>query len=456
MIKKLFLLLFAFSLLAVGRAQDTKEDIQKKQQQLQKELDDLNNTLSQIKKNKKQSLSQLAVVQKRIRVREEMVNNINRDLKRLDNDIVAATQEIDQLKGQLDTLKQNYAKSLVFAYKNRSNYDYLNFLFSATSFNDAVKRVAYLKGYRHNREMQADNIVKTEQLREQKIVQLTSTKTDKNKVLGDQTKQLTVLEEDKKQKDQVVKDLKGRETEISAQIKTNERNRQALSKALQQVIRREIEDAKRKEQQRLQEEAKRKEQQRLKDLADKKGAADQQQPIAKNNPSNTGKPKSDDPAPGTGVPKVDRSYNVLESTAEGLTYSLNFEANRGNLPWPVSTGIVSVHFGPYTIPGTPLRGVNDGITIALPIGTSVKAVADGKVSAIFDLGGQNAVLVNHGKYFTTYSNLGSVSVAKGDQVKAGKVLGTAAADDTGEGQLQFQVSNDKAAFQDPERWLKHR
>ena len=103
-----------------------------------------------------------------------------------------------------------------------------------------------------------------------------------------------------------------------------------------------------------------------------------------------------------------------------------------------------------------MRGQNDGITIALPVGASVKAVADGKVSAIFDLGGQNAVLINHGKYFTTYSNLASVNVNKGDEVKAGKVLGTAAADESGEGQLQFQVSNDKAVFQDPERWLKHR
>ena len=460
--KKLLFVLLVLGMLASGRAQsgqqDTKEDIQRRQQELQKELDDLNSSLTQIKKNKKLSLSQLAVVQKKIRLREEMVNNLNRDLKRLDNDITTSTQEIDHLKGQLDTLKQNYAKSIVFAYKNRSNYDYLNFLFSAGSFNDAIKRVAYLKNYRHNRELQADNIVKTEQLMEQKIAQLTNTKADKNKVLGDQSKQLVVLEDDKKQKDQVVNDLKNQEADISAQIKNNEKNRVKLKNALQQVIRREIEEAKRKEAQRLADEAKRKEAQRLKDLADKNNkAADDRSKADKATAANQPKTKTEDePRSGVAAPKVDRTYNVLESTAEGLTYSLNFEANRGNLPWPVNTGIVAIHFGLYQIPGTGMHGQNDGITIALPVGTSVKAVADGKVSAIFDLGGQNAVLVNHGKYFTTYSNLGAVNVNKGDEVKAGKVLGAAAADDTGEGQLQFQVSNDKAIFQDPEKWLKHR
>ncbi|HWB24374.1 MAG TPA: peptidoglycan DD-metalloendopeptidase family protein [Chitinophagaceae bacterium] len=446
MIKKLLFIFLAMGMLMAGRAQDTKEDIQKRQQELQKELDDLNSTLSQIKKNKKQSISQLAVVQRKIRLREEMVNTLNRDLKRLDNDITNSTQEISSLKSQLDTLKQNYAKSIVFAYKNRSNYDYLNFLFSATSFNDAIKRIAYLKSYRHNRELQADNIVKTEQLMEQKIAQLTSTKTDKNRVLGEQSKQLVVLEDDKKQKDIVLTQLKNQEEDVSAQIRNNEKNRVKLRNALQQVIRR--------EQERLAEEAKRKEQQRLKDEAARKAA--NAQASAQNKAAAQPKQPAGDAASGvvTNNNPSNRSYSPFESTPEGLTQSINFESGRGNLPWPVSSGIVSIPFGPYQIQN--IKGYNDGITIALPLGASVKAVADGEVSAIFDLGGENAVIIRHGKYFTTYSNLATVTVNKGDQVKAGKVVGTAAADESGEGQLQFDVTNDKSVFLDPEQWLKHR
>src|SRR6185503_4790342 len=126
-------------------AQQTKEEIQQKQQQLQKEITELNRTLNQIKSSKKQSLSQLALVQRKIAARNELINSINKDLHRLDNTIYLNQLEINRMKRELDTLKQNYAKSLVFAYRNRSNYDYLNFIFSATTFNDAIKRVAYLK-----------------------------------------------------------------------------------------------------------------------------------------------------------------------------------------------------------------------------------------------------------------------------------------------------------------------
>ncbi len=473
MLKKIFIFFLAVSLCVAGHAQETKEEIQKKQQDLQNELDDLNSTLNQIKKNKKQSIGQLALVQKKIKIREAMVDNLSKDLKRLDNDISATTAEIDQLKLQLDTLKLNYAKSLVFAYKNRSNYDYLNFLFSATSFNDAVKRIAYLKSYRQSREIQANYIERTEQVRQAKISSLTLTKTDKNKVLGEQSKQLVVLEDDKKQKDQVVQQLQSQEQDIAGQIKTNERNRLKLKQALATIIRREIEEAKRKEaerQERLRKEAeaaaaekKRREQQLAQDEADRKRKAaaaanpTASAPVAKE-PEEQPKVKARavDAAGTTTAPRSDRTYNPLESTPEGLTQSLNFESNHGNLPWPVSSGVVTIHFGPYQIPGTQIKGKSEGVYIALPVGATVKAVADGVVSAVVDLGGQQAVLVRHGKYFTTYSNLASASVNRGDEVKAGKAIGTTAADDSGEGQLLFMVTDDKGNNFDPERWLKHR
>ena len=65
-------------------------------------------------------------------------------------------------------------------------------------------------------------------------------------------------------------------------------------------------------------------------------------------------------------------------------------------------------------------------------------------------------MVKHGKYFTAYNKLNKVNVKQGDIVKAGTVLGTVAADFDGEGSFQFQVFNDRQAYQNPESWLKRR
>ncbi|QEC67544.1 peptidoglycan DD-metalloendopeptidase family protein [Panacibacter ginsenosidivorans] len=447
MVRKIFILLLSVGIVLLAGAQETKEEIQKKQQQLMQEISSLNNTLNDIKKNKKQSLGQLAIVQRKIQARQELIYNINKELKRLNDNIYLNQVEIYRMKKELDTLKGQYAKSLVFAYKNRSSYEYLNFLFSAASFNDAIKRVTYLKSYRRYRETQADAIRQTQDVLAKQINTLNSNKQEKNNSLKEQGKQLTVLESDKKEKDQVVQSLKGQEKEIAAQLKSKEQMRQKLNIALQTVIKREIAAAKKKQEE---EEKKRK-------------LAEQQQTIAnsKTDNSNTdtktkATPKNNAPVTGMTATKSDRVYNVFESTTEEANISINFENSRGRLPWPADQGYVSTHFGPYTVPGTKLKGDMPGVEITLPVGSNIKNVADGEISAVFDLGNGQTVVIRHGKYFTTYTNLSNVSVSKGQQVKPGKVLGKAVAGMSGDGQIIFMVTSDKGTNMDPERWLKAR
>ena len=134
---------------------NSRDDLQKQAQTLQKELDDLNRLLDQTKNNKKSSLAQLALIRNKISKRQALINGIAKQVKVLDDAILSNQKDVKRLNNELDTLKLRYAKSIVFAYQSRSGYEYLNFLFSAGSFNDAVKRITYLKSYRQNRETQA-------------------------------------------------------------------------------------------------------------------------------------------------------------------------------------------------------------------------------------------------------------------------------------------------------------
>ncbi|HVX24941.1 MAG TPA: peptidoglycan DD-metalloendopeptidase family protein [Parafilimonas sp.] len=444
MLKKwLFVFFCLINIAAFAQNGDTKEEIKAKQEQLQKEIDDLNATLNQIRSNKKQSLGQLALVQRKIAARMQLINTINKDMHRLDDNIYLDQLQINHLKLQLDTLKQNYAKSLVFAYKNRSNYDYLNFIFSATTFNDAIKRIAYLRSYKQYRETQVSTIQKTQDLIAGKINVLNSNKVEKRTALSDQSKQLDVLQDDKKEQSQVVAQLKGRESEIASQIKARQRSAQKLKSALQVIINREIADAKRK----AAEEAKQRALEAQKNAAANNASAAND--VAKNDASSNANAGNNASTTTTST----RSYSPLESTPEDKTESINFETHHGSLPWPVNSGFVSIHFGAYEIPGTSLKGNSDGITISVPAGSTVKSVANGEVSAVFDVDGHSAVVVRHGKYFTSYSNLSNVQVSKGSEVQAGTVLGKADVGQSGDGETGFTVSSG-TGFLNPESWLR--
>jgi septal ring factor EnvC (AmiA/AmiB activator) len=465
----------------VANAQN-REDLQKQKQSIEKELAELNQLYRETQKNTKTSVKQLAIIKRKINAREALVNSINREVKQLDETIYLNERDIYRLRKELDTLKVKYAKSIVFAYKNRSSYAYLNFLFSAGSFNDAMKRVAYLKSYRQNRETQANTIVKSENLLQEKIGVLSNNKKERLSTLEVQNKQLLDLQEDRKEQDQVVAQLKGKEKELNKQIRDKESQRQKVAVAINAVIRREIEEAKRRD------EAKRlkalEDARKLKAAQDaaaaqaaldkKNAAAGAAKPAtgtttkpttnntvvangsagANNNSVNPPKPTLNDPVSGVSSASKDRTYSPLESTPEGMEMSINFENNRGRLPWPVSNGIVTVGFGTQSYAGTKLMQKSDGLEIAVPVGSAVRCVADGEVVYAGEVADENIVLVKHGKYFTGYKNLSTVSVSRDQKVKAGTVLGKSGTSIDGEGGILFMIMNDKSVAQNPAPWLR--
>lgn len=432
---------FLFSISAHAQNNE-KETLEKRKQETLREIDALNRQYDDLKKNKKQSLGQLALIQNKIKLRNRLINDINDQVRLIDGNINDSYREIRRLQRDLDTLRMQYAQNVVYAYKNRSNYDFLNFIFSASSFNDALRRVNYLKAYRNYRTQQMEVIAKTEALYKQKIDDLTNSRKEKQVVLQDQTKEMSKLVDDKKEQDVVVNNLKKREKEINNMLSAKRKQATALEASIKAVVRREIEAAKKEAERKAKEE---------KDRLAKENAKPAAAEAAK--PSTGTAAAATAPAKPATVVKKTESY--LEYNKEDLALGTNFEANRGRLPFPVDNGYVAIAFGPYTVPGTTVKGNQDFITIASPEGTVVKAVFDGEVASIFDVGGMSAVTIRHGKYFTTYSNLASVNVKKNQQIKTGQTIGRVGTNLEGEGQIDFILTRETQML-NPASWLRSR
>lgn len=135
--------------------------------------------------------------------------------------------------------------------------------------------------------------------------------------------------------------------------------------------------------------------------------------------------------------------------------SANFESNKGKLPWPVSSGVVTKKYGKTSHPTqSKVVIMNNGIDISTEQGANALCVFDGQVSTVFNTGSTNVVMVRHGTYFTLYANIDKVFVKAGDKVKTGQKLGlihTGAVDNVTT--LHFEVWNDKNNT-NPEVWLK--
>ena len=159
-----------------------------------------------------------------------------------------------------------------------------------------------------------------------------------------------------------------------------------------------------------------------------------------------------EPIPGaTAAPASAPAANTDGSSAGGQQVAEGAPiAGAPGMRWPVRGKIIS-GFGPKT------NGLkNEGINIAVPEGTSIRAAADGVVAYSGNelKGYGNLVLIRHEDgYVTAYAHASELFVKRGDTVKRGDVI--AKAGQTGSvssPQLHFEVRKGAVAL-DPMKFL---
>jgi septal ring factor EnvC (AmiA/AmiB activator) len=407
------LLLFFY---ADSAGAQTREELEKQRQQLKTEIEQTEKLLKDNKAKTKESLLQYNLISKKVNLQNQVIDNINKDVNMIDLNMRVISTDVRKYDLLLDTLKQEYAKSMVYAYKNRSSYDFLNFIFSASDFNDALKRISYLKSYRTYREMQGQNILRTQELRKKRMNDLNIVKGQKSNVLTEKNKEMETLALQQKEKDRIVSELKKQGAQLSKQIAAKQKQIQKVNTAITAAIKQAQQDA-----------------------------IKAQKTTAKTTTTTTKTTKTTK----TTAPKPQESVLL---NAENQILNNNFEKNKGSLPWPVDKGYVLMHYGSNTLHSGTVMNITS-ITISSDIGNAVKAVFDGEVIFVKQIDNMNMVVIQHGKYFTTYSNVTNVTVQKGNQVKTGQVIGKVGTYLDGSGTIDFYIQNESSNY-DPEKWLK--
>ena len=447
MIKLIFTtFIFVISAFPNAAQSQIREELEKERLQLKREIEQTEKLLNSNKAQTKENLRSLALINRKVNLQDRVIDNINKDLRVLNNDMYKMQRDIFRYDKLLDTLKQEYAKSMIYAYKNRSNYDFLNFIFSAANFNDAIKRLNYLKSYRNYREMQGENILRTQDLRRKRIGDLSGTKKQKNETLQTQSKEMTALESQQKEKDRIVFELKKQGKQLNSQMAAKQKQMKKVSNAIAAAIKKAMDEARRAA--------------LAKSASEERKRKEAERDPSKNNNNNADNIIPNNNTKSISVPVKTKTVVPAKNTesvllnAGNIELNTSFEKNRGSLPWPIDRGIILMHYGRNTLPSGSTMDVTS-VTISSDIGTSVKSVFSGIVSTVQSVEDMQVVIIQHGRYFTTYSNLSGVTVQRGQEVTTGQIIGKVAANFDGVGAIDFYMSNEKSNF-DPERWLRQR
>ncbi len=414
MTKHIFSLLFLFLACQVWSQTDAQKKLEARKEKLLEEIKLNEKLLSEQKKKEKSVVNVIIQQNAKINTRQELIKTTEKQAKLLTDDIYTNQIKINKLSKDLEVLKEDYAKMIVKSYKSRSEQSRVMFLLSSNSFLQAYKRAQYMKQYSSYRKSQGVEIQrKSDELAEYNN-KLNVQKKEKVKIIKEQEKEKEMLEKERQEQQKLANSIKKDLKKITADINKKQQETKDIDRKIQKMVRDAIA------------------------AANKKAS------------------KS------TGTKTTSKGTSTTESAkivldTEGKIASDNFKANKGQLPWPVEKGFVSLKFGSQPHPLVKSLPINsNGVEITTDSGAHARAVFSGTVMLVQVLSPVNkAVMIQHGDFITVYQNLETVTVSKGDKVTTKQSLGRIhTSDSNNKTSMKFSVlQND--TFLNPQTWINN-
>ena len=397
----LALVLFTLILNFSGFSQSKKQlELEERRRELTREIQQIGALLFEGKKEQKSVLSVVEDLDFKIKVRNDLISITNQQANLLTREINSNQTKISKLRARLKSLKADYAKMVVRSYKSRADKNKLMFLLSSTNFQQAYKRLQYIKQYADYQKRQAD-LIKTETAKMQQLnIALVTQKKSKQTLIEENRIAKSILDQERAQQNVLINDIKSNLSKFTAQLKSKQRESNKIDKEIKKIIR---------------------------------------EAIAASNKKAGKSSKS----------------KVFSLTPEQKILAANFTSNKGKLPWPVANGVVKLRYGNNPSPiDRSLTIKSNGVRIATNKGEEVRAVFEGVVQGIMTpKNGNNTIMVRHGNYITVYKNLSKFYVQKGDKVKTKQVIGEVITNKaSGETILSFGIYKDSAT-QNPSQWI---
>jgi septal ring factor EnvC (AmiA/AmiB activator) len=398
-------LVVALVLMVCGaHAQSQKQrDLEKQRAALDQQIKTTTALIEQARREQRATQEQLQLLEGQIRAREQLIGAMHSELRLVERRIAEDEDMVRDLGADLDALREAYAGMVRFAYRNRSGYDRMSYLFAAESFQQAWQRGRYLAQLSEQRRRQAALIEETRAGIDERLAALREQRDLKARLMEEQRSEKQRLAADRQGRQGALETLKREEGRLREAQRRQENRRKELDAAIRKAIEEEMRKAK----------------------------------------GTTTRPDG----------RIE-----LSLTPEARELNADFEKNKGKLPWPVEKGVITSGYGPQKHPV--LRDVtidNNGIDITTEKSASVRAVFRGEVTSVLVMpGAGKAVIISHGAYRTVYSNLASVTVTKGQKVDTKQVLGTVISDDEGsKAHLEvWRIGTDgKLNHIDPAQWL---
>jgi len=236
-VMKTALIIFLLAMPLWAYPQYSRQQLEAERKNTLQKIENANKVLQETAQHKRSELSQLRAILRQIDQRQQLINNISREIYLIEEDIYETKDIVKALNQDLEELKKEYASMIYLSSKSRNSsaYQKLSFIFASESVNQMLSRVHYLNHYTQNREYQMEQIVQVADMLEGKMSALESQKEDRKQLLVQEKAQQWEMEQLRRKQASLVKALSTKEKELKYELAQEQAALQQLDRTLNPV-----------------------------------------------------------------------------------------------------------------------------------------------------------------------------------------------------------------------------
>ena len=202
----------------------------------EEEIRATNELLAKTKKDKQVTQNQLKLIQNRIRNRKQIIANLEKQTQVINGDIGTKNDTVHAMQNELTQLRKEYADMVYAAYKNYKLNNFLVFLFASKDFNDATRRISYMRRYNRMRQQKAEQIKSVADSLHVQIGELENRKAELTKVRDTRTQEVSSLGKDEKQYQSSLSEINTKSGKLSSEIRKKQSQINKLQQRIQAII----------------------------------------------------------------------------------------------------------------------------------------------------------------------------------------------------------------------------
>ena len=388
--KKICIILIFGTIMSFASAQ-TRKELEEQRAKTLEEIGYVDNMIKETEKQKSSGINDIKIIGNRVILRENVISGLQDEIKLLNDRIELNNLAVNLMEGDLTTLRNEYAKTIVNSYKTGKSYPEIGYLLSARDFNQGYKRLRYLQQMARFRRKETEIIM---ELKEQIDIAKEKMKEDLANISGlkeNEEKQKALLLQEQTKKKRMVNNLTVRERQLKKDLEDKKKIAQKIEAEINRIIEEER----------------------------KRSASSELTPEMK----------------------------IISDSFIENKGRMPWPVEKG-----IITEKFGIHDHPVL---TYVKENSPGIEITSSGKMMARSIFKGEVVRIFAIQGANmSIIIKHGKYFSVYQNLVNVKVKKDQMVDTKQELGEVFCDERNgyTSVLKFMIFEDIKKV-DPELWI---